>query len=159
MESKKTAGSLAKFLRLPKEEKDLLIEAVLILWVIRLGLWSLPFSMLVRIIDKVVCTSLAKEKSSDIKPEKLAWFIEIGSRYAPRATCLVKALAGRVLLSRGGYSSSLCIGVARGEGNSLEAHAWLKHQGSIILGKSDRKYAQLPDFIEKNHERGGTNIK
>lgn len=152
MKSEKSVALLAKFLGLPKEDKDLLIEAVLILWVIRLGLWSLPFSLLVRIIDKAVCSSLAKEKSSDIKPERLAWSIETASRYAPRTTCLVKALAGRMLLARKGYSSSLCIGVARGEGNSLEAHAWLKHQGSIIIGKSDRKYAQLPDLIEQDHK-------
>lgn len=159
MKSEKSVGLLAKFLRLPKGDKHLLIEAVLILWVIRLALWSLPFSLLVRIIDKAVCTSLAKEKSSNIKPEKLAWSIEVASRYAPRTTCLVKALAGRVLLARKGYGSILCIGVARGEGDSLEAHAWLKHQGSIIIGKSDRKYAQLPDLIENDKKRYQKKIK
>jgi hypothetical protein len=138
-----------RFFKLPLEEKRLLIQAIILLWAVRLGLWVLPYSRLNRIIEKATYASVGTEGIKSRPLNKLTWSIEAMSRYVPNATCLTKALAAKMLLAKDGYSSSLCIGVVKDEENNFEAHAWLKHQGLIILGKSDRNYAELPSFDEQ----------
>jgi hypothetical protein len=60
--------------------------------------------------------------------------VELVSRLHPlHATCLKKALVLYALLVRRGFEVQLLIGAAR-DGSRLDAHAWLEHQGRIILG-------------------------
>ncbi|NET54236.1 MAG: lasso peptide biosynthesis B2 protein, partial [Merismopedia sp. SIO2A8] len=48
--------------------------------------------------------------------------------------CLARALTTQVFMSRQGYSPQLRIGVAKGEGGQLEAHAWVESQGQVVIG-------------------------
>lgn len=49
-------------------------------------------------------------------------------------TCLVQAIAGALLLRRRGMrDGTIRLGV-RKSGSTLEAHAWLLYQGSVVLG-------------------------
>ena len=66
--------------------------------------------------------------------DELAWAVEAASRYVPRATCLVQALALQALCARRGQATALRIGVAHGERRELEAHAWLEGEGRILIG-------------------------
>lgn len=50
--------------------------------------------------------------------------------------CLVQALTGRILLQRRGIPSDLRIGVAKKNGERLDAHAWLECGGAVVLGGS-----------------------
>jgi len=47
-------------------------------------------------------------------------------------SCVPKALAARRLMHSAGYPSQLRIGVISQP--TFEAHAWLEHEGSIIVG-------------------------
>lgn len=65
---------------------------------------------------------------------KIAWAVNAVSRYMPGVKCLARALTTQVLMSRYGHSCELRIGVAKGEKGTLEAHAWIEHQGRVVMG-------------------------
>jgi hypothetical protein len=52
----------------------------------------------------------------------------------PRATCLTQALATMILLGQEGHHSRMFIGVSRGEGQRMDAHAWVECSGEVIVG-------------------------
>jgi len=77
-------------------------------------------------------------------PERAAYCVELASRLYPfRPTCLKKALVLYSLLNRRGFDVQVQLGAARDSGR-LEAHAWVEHQGRIILGApTPGRYATL----------------
>ena len=50
-----------------------------------------------------------------------------------RRTCLKRSVVLFYLLGRAGRPAQLNIGVRRGPGDPLEAHAWLVRDGAVIL--------------------------
>jgi len=78
-------------------------------------------------------------------PQAIAGAVRSAARLVPGASCLTQALAARVLLEQGGHSSRLHIGVSREHGD-FEAHAWVEHDGSIIIGEIERAFVSLPSI-------------
>jgi hypothetical protein len=70
--------------------------------------------------------------SDRFSAEKVAWAVELVSRYVP-ATCLSRALAAQVLLARRGYPVLLHFGAVK-EGERFLAHAWLESEGQVVIG-------------------------
>jgi hypothetical protein len=128
---------LAKFLGLSFSEQRLLVAAWLVLAAVRLGLWLFPFSLVRRLPARM--ERPASERSGVRRPSesRVAWSIGVASRYVPVATCLTQALAAQGLLGWFGYQVSLRVGVARGKGGVLEAHAWVESGGKVLLGGSE----------------------
>lgn len=64
-----------------------------------------------------------------------------------RTTCLVRAIAGALVLRRRGLRDvTIRFGVRR-TGGRLEAHAWLIHRGVVLLGGQDLdSYTPLADL-------------
>ena len=125
---------LRKLLRLSSSERGLLLRAVLLVALTRVGLWLLPVQVVRRQLAR---PSQAPPRSSLDDPsclDEIAWAVTAASRYVPRATCLTQALAAQVLVERAGLPSRVCLGVARGDGASFEAHAWLESEGRIVVG-------------------------
>jgi hypothetical protein len=80
-----------------------------------------------------------------VPTDRMRWAVEVAGRYVPGATCLTQALALQIWLGRHGQSAALRLGVARGAGERLEAHAWLEHEGRVIIGAAERpRYTPLP---------------
>jgi hypothetical protein len=141
-----------KFLRLRLAEQVLLIRAVTLLSVIRIGLELLPFKMLKGLLSKLIKAAAVSSSKRDLLTERTVWAVQAATRYVPRATCLTQALATQVLLGFDGIPASVQIGVAKGTGGVLEAHAWLDADGRILLGGSDsnQKYARLLALDQKS---------
>jgi hypothetical protein len=130
---------LRKYLRLPAPDRLLLLEAALLQAAVRLALWFLPARTLHRTI-----TPQATTHEPQAPVSQLAWAVNASTRFIPRSTCLVRALAAQRLLARHGYPSTLHLGVARAP-NGLDAHAWLECQGAILLGApAPGRYTPLP---------------
>jgi len=74
--------------------------------------------------------------------------IEDASRVVPGGrNCLARALAGRALLAQHHFPSEIVLGVSRGPDGSLAAHAWLRHDGQLVLGANGVEgYVPLPDL-------------
>ncbi len=50
-----------------------------------------------------------------------------------------------MLLGRHGHHGVVRLGVAYGAGRLLEAHAWLEHEGAVLVGGDGAaRYAPLP---------------
>lgn len=63
-----------------------------------------------------------------------------------RTTCLVRAIAGALLLRRRGIATTIRLGVNRGD-NGLAAHAWLLVGDTIVLGGTiSSDYQPLADL-------------
>lgn len=69
------------------------------------------------------------------------------ARTIPGSTCLARALAAEWLLRGGGHDALLTIGVARGQGASLDAHAWVESGGVVVAGDDQLgRYQPLATF-------------
>jgi Transglutaminase-like superfamily len=106
----------------------LLMHAFVVVLAVRLGLWLLPFRLLQR-------TNVQKRLSqpTQFSAQQIAIAVTRVAAYVPHASCLTQALAAHILLAQHGYLSHVRIGVAK-DGVRLAAHAWLEHEGEIVIG-------------------------
>ncbi len=112
----------------------------------RLGLLLLEFRILLKIINKLGTIKLPLPNAT---PRKIIWGVNVATRYMPGgAKCLARALTTQILMSHSGFSPELCIGVAKSESGELEAHAWIKYQGYVVIGYLPDlpRYIQLPSL-------------
>lgn len=133
---------IRKFLSLPPKERMLLIRALLLVAAVRLGLWVIPFSRLQRLVLWMAAKP-GRDRAEIFSTEKLAWAIEMASRFVPKATCLTQAMAAKILFGIYGCDSLLKIGVARGEDGRMLAHAWLESRGRAVVGVPECEYTPL----------------
>ncbi|HEY9621776.1 MAG TPA: lasso peptide biosynthesis B2 protein [Crinalium sp.] len=126
---------LFKSLYAKVSNRYLLLKTLVLLNVIRLGLWLLPFQRLLKLIAY-------SEQHLSIRPNrqrpsigKLVWLINTATHHSPGgAKCLARALVAKILFTQFGYSPNFKIGVAKGQENRLEAHAWIEYQGRVVIG-------------------------
>ncbi|MDX8458668.1 lasso peptide biosynthesis B2 protein [Mesorhizobium humile] len=87
----------------------------------------------------------ARRDASIADLRRVAWGVAAAARLVPGASCLTQALAGQYLLARQGSASKISIGIEKGTGNELKAHAWLMSGNHIVLGGSIKGFAHLVD--------------
>ncbi len=131
---------LTNFLKLPGNDKGLLLNTLLLVLKVRMMLWVLPFSRIQRSFKE------ANPVKSGVPVSRLAWSVNAVSQYVPRATCLTKALTGHELFSKHGYPSVVKIGVGKSAEGEFEAHAWLAYEGEVVIGESEKEYVHLFNF-------------
>lgn len=137
---------LRKIWNLRKVNFYFLFVTFLLLGAIRLGLLLLEFRILLKIVNKL---STIKLPLPNISLRKIVWALNVATRYMPGgAKCLARALTTQILMNHSGYPPELCIGVAKGESGELEAHAWIKYQGYVVIGYLPDlpRYIQLPSL-------------
>jgi len=138
--------TLTNFLKLPWIDKKLILKTLFLMIFVRLLLWTIPFPYIQRNIKKIS----NKTSKNDISVEKIIWAVQVVSLYLPRTTCLTTALTAHILLSRENYPSQIKIGVGKDAEGQFEAHAWLEHDDTVIIGESEKDYVPLLDLnIEK----------
>jgi hypothetical protein len=131
---------LDKLSRLNAADQALLLRAFLLVAMVRISLWILPFRIVQRLVASASKPNLRSAQPPDncsgtSKPsvEAQAAAVQIVSRYVPLATCLTQSMAAQILLARSGHSPSLRIGVLRADGK-FKAHAWVECAGRIVIG-------------------------
>lgn len=115
------------FARLSWRERLGLGAALFLVWRIRLSLTVLGYG-------RTRSGLSAKPSSQTHAPDFVAWSVRQASKFTPGATCLVQALAVQHLLAKSGVDSDLRVGARRGAGDKFEAHAWVIHEGRVIIG-------------------------
>ena len=130
---------LLKFLRLPTSDRQLLVGTFMLLGLVRLGLWLLPFQKLQELLRRVsqvgIINETERSQNNCRTVDTVIWAVHVSSHYMPgRVKCLARALTTQVITQRQGYSPELRIGVAKGESGQLEAHAWVELQGRVVMG-------------------------
>ena len=91
---------LHKFRCLPSPYRHLLVKSLLLLGLVRVGVWLLPFQTLRRLLAHVTHAHAASPEGDQASMRQVVWAVTVASRYVPAATCLTQALATQVLLSR-----------------------------------------------------------
>ena len=103
-------------------------------WV-RLALWRWPYAEVrARLVALRRRDAVPPRLAADHEPADLAWAVRAAARRVPKAACLTQALALESLLADAGIRAEVRIGVARRADGSFEAHAWLEHDGRILIG-------------------------
>ena len=131
---------LFKFLSFNAGDRHLLIMTLILLAAMRLGLWLL-FRTLLKLLAKI--SQPVTQTTNQVSIRKIVWAVEVASRYMPGVKCLARALTTQVLMNRYNHLCQLRIGVAKDKTGILEAHAWIEHQGKIVIGN----LADLSRFI------------
>ena len=110
-------------------------EAVMLLGLVRLSLWLLPFQIVRRVLARLMKPLVGASDHRRRSRKSIVWAVEAAGRGAPMVrTCLTQALTAQVLLTRSGYPALLRIGVVRGMDGELEAHAWVESEGEVMIG-------------------------
>ena len=136
------AKRASQFARLSSEERRLLIRAAGWVVIARAALWLLPFSAVRHAFDR------PRSRRSDlsfIRPRRLSWAVQTSARWVPQATCLTQALALQALMAQAGRMGDVHLGVTKDAPGGFEAHAWVEHDGEIILGDNGgvARYARM----------------
>jgi hypothetical protein len=128
-------SAIAKLTRLDSSDRRLLVEAALVVPVIRVALTLLPFRLVHRGIAFATRTLHRSTPSTTKTQERITWAVTVIAARVPRASCLTQALAATLLLVRHGHAATLRLGVAKNDDGTLRAHAWLESGGRAILGE------------------------
>ena len=137
---------IQKFFSLQRIERILLLRSFLLVGLIRVGLWVISLPSLTKILATFYPHPLSDGHYRN-SISSIAWTVTVASRYIPRATCLVQGLATQVLLAYEGIPSDLCIGVAKDNPTSFEAHAWVEADGLVVIGGPQlHRYTRLTSF-------------
>lgn len=121
--------SLRRFLRLSRQERTLIIQAIVITSALRL---SLPWLSLQSIHRLAV--NIRRRSNGNVSAYRIVWAVRSAARLIPGSTCLVQALAAQALLIRHGYTSGLTIGVTKNERDRFGAHAWITCGDEVLMG-------------------------
>lgn len=137
---------MQKFFALQRAERVLLLQSLLLVGLIRVGLWVVSLPRLMKFLATLSRQSPPANPSRNALGP-IVWAVAVASQYIPRATCLVRSLATQVLLAYEGIPSDLCIGVIKDDPTPFEAHAWVETEGRVLTGgpRIDR-YTRLTSF-------------
>ena len=125
---------VVKFLRLSAEQRWLLCKVTVLLTAVRLSLWMLPYPAVRNLLDRLSQNSL--RPGADSSPvQQLVWATTLAGRLVPGGGhCLSQALTLRTFMARRGYPVRICYGVRQTEGAPFTAHAWVEHDGVVLIG-------------------------
>jgi len=133
--------SLLGVFSLSGSEMIFLCRCLLVVTAVRLGLTLLSYNRVRNLVTRLD----ARQCASTGELRRVAWGVAAAARFVPYATCLTQALSGQYLLARQGNASTIRIGIERGTGEQLKAHAWLVSDDHIVLGGSIDGFAHLVD--------------
>jgi hypothetical protein len=152
-----TMSAIKHFFELEPVRRRMLLAATFVVASVRVALWVLPSSLIVRRVRRIPAERRGQPVSPAVPPEVVIWAIEAASRRVPSASCLTQAVSAQFLLRRNGFSSEVCVGVNRTESGSFRAHAWLMRDGKVLLGGDPTEYAVLSGFQTPSSNRSVRN--
>lgn len=90
-------------------------------------------------------------EGSRLSPVQIVRAVDSASRVVPGGgNCLARALTGRALMAYHGYASELVMGVAKGSSGAFRSHAWLRHEGDMLLGAQGVSgFEPMPDLADR----------
>lgn len=128
------------FLRLNFYQRFLLVEAVMLTGLARMGVLTLSFRWIARVFGRQA--GLAGQEAAAANQElqkSVRWAISATSSRVPwNANCLAQAIAATIMLRRRGHEGTVYFGVLKNEAGRCEAHAWLRSGDVIVTGAEGR---------------------
>jgi Transglutaminase-like superfamily len=133
--------NIPQLLDLRRGECGLLVRAVVMVTIVRVALWTVPFRWLRKLAG---ARQPVAAKLEVIPVKRLACAVQAASRHIPGASCPTQALALQYLLARADQSGEVPIGVVKDAGRGFEARAWLTHKGTILIGNNREVEGSAP---------------
>lgn len=139
---------LHKLASLSPVERVLLVRAGILVAVVRALLWVAPWRRVEAILRGRSRNLPSTAYLSKFSPDRLAWAVRTSSRVVPAATCLTQAVALQWLLKNTGRVCCVCIGVTKDANHRFHAHAWVEHEGGVLLDRPAQvvRYSHLASF-------------
>ncbi len=128
---------LRRFIGLSPRERRVFLRAWILLLKYRLWLTLSSRERIAACVSHAMAAPLDDAGDDRQAGPWLALVNQAARHHVIRANCLVRGLAGRELLSQLGIDARLRIGVARGDRNELNAHAWLECGGRVVGDSPD----------------------
>ncbi|WP_053833473.1 lasso peptide biosynthesis B2 protein [Croceibacterium atlanticum] len=129
--------------RLIRRHFSVLSLSLIALIVIRVVLATSSYRTALRLIEKA-----PPRRLPDIPVIVIVWAVRHTARLVPRASCLTQALAVRYLLSRIGESCVIRVGMAEGGKRPLDAHAWVIHEGRVLIGGETEEISRFTPLVD-----------
>jgi hypothetical protein len=140
-------SALGKLRDASPAERRAIVAAAALLLAVRAVLWLLPLETVLRFAGR---TPAGRSRRKDeARLERMVRAIDVmGHRLFPANPCLTQAVLVQALYRRAGRPAELRIGVKREGRSRLEAHAWVEHEGTILIGATEAAhgYVPLPPF-------------
>lgn len=123
--------AIRRFIALSRFEKAVVLEAVILLFLVRLALSILSLPRILGALQKLGPLL----KFPPLSGRRVLELVEKSSRRLPfKVTCLSLALVAQMILMQTGGRGVLRIGVKKMSPGWIEAHAWLEEEGKVVLG-------------------------
>lgn len=114
--------SPAKFFRRSSAEQRLFIEALFWLGVSRLAILVAPFRRIAPFLGQTMVETPADATPASAVPTRISWAVRTAGRYTPwESKCLAQAMAGKMMLKRRGFPSTLYLGLLKEREKGLSA--------------------------------------
>jgi hypothetical protein len=143
---------LQRVLELSWSDRMLLAEAMAGLGIARLAIVVLPFRRIAPYLGHQQCESPVMDAlAPPASIRRIAQAVGRVSRHTPWSnTCLVQAIAAKMMLQRRGVPSTLYLGVMKPEATRFAAHAWLRSGSVILTGALGReRFTVISTFAEE----------
>ena len=129
-----TLEHFRRFWALTPEDRRLLTQAACLLAAVKLALRCLPLRVTRRALAHLGKRHNPVSAPSEVQ-ENAVWAVATASGLVPGGgNCLARALTLQTLLARRGVATVVRIGFARADNGAVEGHAWLIHEGRVIMG-------------------------
>ena len=117
-------ATLRRAYQFPPATRRALVDGAIVQVAFAAALRLIPFRTVARASRRVHAVRRAASDFATLS--RRLWAIEAAGRHLGGAsTCLARALAAQWIAARHGVRLPVSIGVARGAGGSLDAHAWV----------------------------------
>lgn len=137
---------LILFIRLPRTERRLLLEAAFGLTAAQLQVRLLGFKRLSHGLGAHMAEAPRAEPEAVREARRVRSALDVAARNLPwKPVCLPQAIAAVRMLRRRGIASTLYLGVDRTR--NLDAHAWVRVGGVVVTGGPvDERFAVVSTF-------------
>ena len=136
---------LARWRRVPRARRVLLVEAIATLALVCAALRLLPFKRAIRL----GAIPVGQPKTHDDSIAATVWAVQAAARRLPwRIVCIQSGIAVQRMLRRRGVDARLHYGIARpGETTDLQAHVWVTVDGTAVIGGEEAaKFAPVAEY-------------
>lgn len=122
-------------LKLAWHTRRVLVPATLMVGLLRLALFCLPYRTVRRLVERSSARTTARVFDVPGYQAQLVWAVHTAGRYLlGDKPCLPEALAVQWFLRRRGLEATLNIGVRKNPEEGFAAHAWVEQGGTVLIG-------------------------
>lgn len=147
------ARKTKSFVGIDNKVKFRFIKAYIYTAIARMVILFLPFNKLRKRMGKKGTESPdIVDKETYKVARNISWVVLQASKYTPwESKCLVQALTAQRLMKENGISTTVYLGVKKGENNEMLAHAWSRCGEYFLTGGANRlEYTVVAKFSSLN---------